>query len=256
MAVRPANQKLKGGERISFALSEPKAETGLQPTPLEFPIVFEDESIIVIDKPCGLVVHPGAGDEKNTVVSMLLSHTCLSSIGAPLRPGIVSRLDRETSGLMILAKTDKAHVALVESFSGHSLTKEYLAIAQGRPVPDRGTIRIAIDRDRVDRKRMRAVPPNRGKMAVSHYEVLRVMKTATLVKVAIETGRTHQIRVHMSYIGHPLVGDTRYGGSGSSFTCHFLHSHRLSLPHPVMGTPMTWVSEPPPAFANALVTLS
>ncbi|GAB4275957.1 MAG: RluA family pseudouridine synthase [Candidatus Rifleibacteriota bacterium] len=253
--VKPG-YKVKGGEKVIITLPEKEPESDLVATPINFPIIYEDEHIIVINKPSGLVVHPGAGREKETVVSALLSHTRLSPIGAPLRPGVVQRLDKETSGIMLLAKTKEAHKKLVAAFSSHNIEKEYLAIIQGHIVNRKGRIEVAIERDKVHRKRMKATSPEKGRMAVSCFEVIEYLKTASLVRVTIKTGRTHQIRVHMAFTGHPLLGDTLYGGhkyEGKSQ--HFLHSARLSMKHPITGRQMEWKAPIPEPFKMALTRL-
>jgi 23S rRNA pseudouridine1911/1915/1917 synthase len=251
-----ANLKLKGGERIQIKFPEQEKEITLTATELDFPIIFEDDHMVVINKPSGLVVHPGAGRETHTVVSALLGHTNLSPIGAPVRPGIVQRLDKETSGVMVLAKTAQAHKALVKSFSSHELDKEYLAIIQGHIVNKKGRIEVAIDRDKIHRKRMKATTPEKGRMAISRFEVIEYLKSTSFVKVAIETGRTHQIRVHMSFTGHPLLGDTTYGARKlPQNQQHFLHSYRLVINHPVSNKGMEFKAKLPEKFAAKLIEL-
>ncbi len=248
--------KLKGGETVSIALREEETEIDIQPTPLDFPIIYEDNQIIVINKPSGLVVHPGAGKEKITVVSSLLSHTTLSPIGAPLRPGIVHRLDKETSGVMVLAKTKEAHKYLAEAFANHDLEKEYIALIQGHLVDKRGRIEVAIERDKIHRKRMKATNSDEGRMAISIFEVKEYLKGATLVKVNILTGRTHQIRVHMAFTGHPLVADTLYGGIVMpNIKEHFLHSAKLTIKHPETGKTMVFEAPIPESFEKAIKSL-
>ena len=248
--------KVKGGELVIIPEPEKEVESTISATNLNFPIVFEDAHLIVVNKPSGLVVHPGAGAEKETVVSALLGYTTLSPIGAPLRPGVVHRLDKGTSGIMLLAKTRNAHKKLASAFAGHQIEKEYLAIIQGHIVNKKGRIEVAIERDKIHRKRMKATSPEKGRMAISHFEVIEYLNGATLVRVKILTGRTHQIRVHMAFTGHPLLGDTTYGGKkfqGNSE--HFLHSWRLAMPHPVNGKNMEWKASLPEKFVEALKTL-
>ncbi|HOT28256.1 MAG TPA: RluA family pseudouridine synthase [Candidatus Ozemobacteraceae bacterium] len=252
-AAKPS-QKMKGGESIRVELPEESAPETIAATPLRFPIVFEDEHLVVVDKPAGLVVHPGAGHESESVVSGLLSRMSLSPVGAPLRPGVVHRLDKATSGLMVLAKNEKTHRKLTKAFAGRTVTKEYLALVQGRIKDERGRIEVAIERDRLHRKRMKATYGERGRMAVSSFEVVERMRGATLVRVRIETGRTHQIRVHMAFLGHPLLGDVLYGGRRfEGKAIHYLHSAKLSMSHPVTGKHLTWEQPVPPAFA-AIIT--
>lgn len=248
------SQKMKGGEAVHIQIPEAAAPETIAATPLKFPIVFEDEHLVVVDKPAGLVVHPGAGHETESVVSALLSNMSLSPVGAPLRPGVVHRLDKATSGLMVLAKTEKTHRKLTKAFAGRAVTKEYLALVQGRIKDERGRIEVAIERDRLHRKRMKATYGERGRMAVSVFEVVERLHGASLVRVRIETGRTHQIRVHMAFLGHPLLGDVLYGGRRiEGKTIHFLHSAKLSMAHPVTGKHMTWERPVPPEFAAAIV---
>ncbi|MBU1106294.1 MAG: RluA family pseudouridine synthase [Candidatus Riflebacteria bacterium] len=248
--------KLKGGEVISVTMRSEEIENKIAATTLDFKILFEDKYIIAIDKPAGLVVHPGAGKEKTTVVSGLLSHTKLSPIGAPTRPGIVHRLDKETSGVMVLAKTREAHRRLSEAFSGRELEKEYLAIIQGHIVNRKGRIEVAVERDKVHRKRMKATSADKGRMAITTFEVVEYLEGATLIKVKIMTGRTHQIRVHMAYTGHPLLGDITYGGKRlPGQTKHFLHSSRLEFQHPITGVKVELQSPIPERFNEMLLEL-
>ncbi len=245
--------KLRGGEQVVCQLPEPEPPPTLRATALTFGILYEDEHLIAVDKPVGLVVHPGAGRETASVVAGVLAHTTLSPVGAPLRPGVVHRLDKGTSGVMLLAKTQKAHQKLARMFAARETCKEYLAIVQGHPRDAAGRIEIAIERDRVRRQRMKAAPAGRGRMAISTFQVLERLKGAALVRVRIETGRTHQIRVHLSYLGHPLLGDVTYGGRRwQGRAVHFLHAARLSLAHPVTGAPLTLVAPLPAAFEQAL----
>lgn len=255
---RPAkpSQKMKGGESIRVELPEEATPEMIAATPLRFPIVFEDDHLVIVDKPAGLVVHPGAGHEAESVVSGLLSRMSLSPVGAPLRPGVVHRLDKATSGLMVLAKNEKTHRKLTKAFAGRAVTKEYLALVQGRIKDERGRIEVAIERDRLHRKRMKATFGERGRMAVSVFDVVERMRGATLVRVRIETGRTHQIRVHMAFLGHPLLGDVLYGGRRiEGKAVHFLHSAKLSLSHPVTGKQLTWEQPVPPSFAAIVAHL-
>ncbi|MBF0410093.1 MAG: RluA family pseudouridine synthase [Candidatus Riflebacteria bacterium] len=253
--VKPS-VKVRGGEKIAFEIPQKAEVETITASELDFPILFEDEHIVVIAKPYGKVVHPGAGHEKESVVSALLSHTALSSIGAPIRPGVVHRLDKTTSGVMILAKTDKAHARLVKMFSRHEVEKEYLAIVQGIPQATKGLIEVAIERDRVNRKRMKATDPERGKRAVSRYEIVERFRGHSLVKVVIETGRTHQIRLHMAYIGHPLSGDVLYKAKAFLGKAkHFLHSTRLSLKHPITQEQIEWTTPLPSEFEEIVKQL-
>lgn len=244
--------KVKGGELVRL---ERRSEEPLkiQATNLDFPVLFEDQHIIVINKPSGLVVHPGAGREKVTVVSALLGHTTLSPIGAPERPGVVHRLDKETSGLMVLAKTRDAHQKLAKMFSSHEIEKEYIALIQGHIVNKKGRIEVAIERDPIHRKRMKATSAEKGRMAISNFEVIEYLNGASLVKVRILTGRTHQIRVHMAFTGHPLIGDVTYGGKRFEKQIkHFLHSFRLGFKHPISGKQLDFSADLPDSFTEAV----
>lgn len=250
-----ASQKLRNGDKVEIFIREENTNSDIQATEMNFPILYEDDDIIVINKPFGLVVHPGAGNEKVTVVSALLSHTNLSPIGAPDRPGVVHRLDKETSGIMVLAKTKEAHKNLADQFASHDLEKEYIAIIQGHIVNKKGRIEVAIERDPVHRQRMKATSADNGRMAISKFEVIEYLKNATLVKVQILTGRTHQIRVHMAFTGHPLLGDTTYGGRKFGNNEHFLHSAKLSFKHPISGKSMTFQAEIPSRFQQVIEEL-
>ena len=254
-SIPKASQKLKAGNIIEITFRDDELNTEIQATEMNFPILYEDDDIIVINKPFGLVVHPGAGNEKVTVVSALLSHTNLSPIGAPDRPGVVHRLDKETSGIMVLAKTKEAHKNLAEQFASHELEKEYIALIQGHIVNKKGRIQVAIERDQVHRQRMKATSVDNGRMAISIFEVMEYLKNSTLVKVRILTGRTHQIRVHMAFTGHPLLGDTTYGGKKFGNSEHFLHSAKLSFTHPITGKSMTFQADIPERFKEVIEEL-
>ncbi len=276
--------KLRGGEQI-VVTGEPHPAP-LKATPQDIPldVVFEDQHLAVVNKPAGMMVHAGAGGSedarsRNTLVNALLFRfKALSATGGDLRPGIVHRLDKETSGLIIVAKNDAAHAALAELFSSRQISKTYIALVQGAVERQKGTITAALSRDPVRRTRMTTRPQENARSAVSHYEVMRRLDTRfgkfTLVRVRIETGRTHQIRVHMASIGHPVVGDTLYGASSqladqvaaqaaSSRAArrkteperlrlgrNFLHAARLEFVHPVTGKPLQLEAPLPPELCE------
>lgn len=212
-APQKASLKLKGGERISVLIPPPKpAEAAAEEIPLD--ILYEDGDLVVVNKPAGMVVHPGADTSGGTLVNALLAHCRdLSGIGGTMRPGIVHRIDKETSGVLIAAKNDAAHQALAHQFKEHTIKRVYLALVYGSPKGDKGRIESTISRHPVDRKRMSG-KGGRGKHAVTHWQVVCRYPGITLMRLRLETGRTHQIRVHLSEAGHPLVGDKVYGGSG------------------------------------------
>ncbi|HNV72092.1 MAG TPA: RluA family pseudouridine synthase [Candidatus Ozemobacteraceae bacterium] len=255
-AVKPG-YKLKAGDLVAVNFPDDTPQpSAVAATAMTLPILYEDDDLIAVNKPVGLVVHPGAGREADTVVSQILGYTRLSPIGEPHRPGVVHRLDKGTSGVLVLAKTEWMHHRLVKAFAGRAMTKEYLAIVRGVPEPKSGRIEVSIERDRVNRKRMTATDPDRGKPAISIYEVTEIFRGAALVRVRILTGRTHQIRVHLSCIGHPLLGDSTYGGGKHEFGAgHFLHSQRLSFEHPRTKQPINLEAPLPSPFESALAVL-
>jgi 23S rRNA pseudouridine1911/1915/1917 synthase len=211
--LQKASLKLRGGERIEVRIPPPKpAEAAPEEIPLD--ILYEDDDLVVVNKPPGMVVHPGAGTSGGTLVNALLAHCRdLSGIGGTLRPGIVHRIDKDTSGVLVVAKNDRAHHSLAHQFKEHTIKRVYLALVYGSPKGEKGRIESAIGRHPVDRKRMSG-KAGRGKHAVTHWQVVGRYGNITLMRLRLETGRTHQIRVHLSEAGHPLVGDKVYGGSG------------------------------------------
>ncbi len=246
--ITDANYRVKPGERLTLKIPSPNpARPIAQDIPLK--IAFEDEHLLVVDKPAGLVVHPAAGNPDGTLVNALIAHCgdSLSGIGGERRPGIVHRLDKETSGLMVVAKTDQAHIALSNALSARSLTREYAALIWGVPSPLKGEIEGNIGRSRRNRKKMDVLVEG-GKPALTRYQVERAYRqTAALVTCRLATGRTHQIRVHMTHIGHPLLGDPQYGGrhqarvttlpvelqeTFSGFRRQALHAKRIAFHHP------------------------
>lgn len=230
------SRKLAGGEIVAVDLPEPQPiEAAPQDIPLD--VVYEDGDVIVVNKPVGLVVHPAPGHSDGTLVNALLHHCggSLSGVGGALRPGIVHRIDRDTSGLLIAAKNDFAHQSLAAQLQDHTLARTYEAVAVGGFREDRGTVDAPIGRCPGDRKKMAVVPG--GRSAVTHWEVAERFSGYTHIRCRLETGRTHQIRVHMAYIGHPLLGDTVYGAKkpapGLAGQC--LHASELRFRHPRTG---------------------
>ncbi len=251
------NRKTVCGETYVLTLPNPApAEAVPQDIPLQ--VAYEDADVIVVDKPVGMVVHPAPGHPDGTLVNALLYHckNSLSGINGQLRPGIVHRIDRDTSGLIIAAKNDAAHLSLAAQLEDHSLYREYHAVVMGTLREDAGTVDAPIGRHPVDRKKM-AVDPPKGRRAVTHWEVLARYPGRTYVKCRLETGRTHQIRVHMASIGHPLLGDVVYGSKkpvpGLAGQC--LHAKRLSFVHPRTGKRVTVECELPDWFQTVLKRL-
>ena len=248
------NRKTAPGEVYVVALPDPEP---MEATPQDIPldVVYEDDHVIVINKPVGMVVHPAPGHPDGTLVNALLYHcgNSLSGINGVLRPGIVHRIDRDTSGLIIAAKNDAAHLSLAAQLEDHSLYREYHAIAVGGFKEDRGTVDAPIIRHPVDRKKM-AIDRAKGKPAVTHWEVLERYAGYTYLKCLLETGRTHQIRVHLASIGHPLLGDTVYGAKkpvpGLAGQC--LHAKKLTFIHPATGEKIT-VECPLPDWFEAVL---
>lgn len=229
-------------------------------------IIHEDADLIVIDKPVGLVVHPAAGNLDGTLVNALLHHCQgqLSGIGGVARPGIVHRIDKDTSGLLVVAKSDRAHEGLAQQFAAHSIDRLYAAIVYGVPQPGSGTVDSWIGRSDADRKKMAVHREGRGKHAVTHYRTLQKLRGAALVECRLETGRTHQVRVHMAHLGHPLIGDPVYGRERKGFksileTLGFkrqaLHAKRLGFIHPVTGEALSFDSQLPADMQELLSEL-
>ena len=255
-AIRDPATKVRGGENLSVVVPKPKpAHNAPQDIPLT--VVFEDEHLLVVDKPAGLVVHPAAGNLDGTLVNALLHHCAgqLSGIGGVARPGIVHRIDKDTSGLLVVAKTDVAHEGLAKQFAAHSIDRRYLAIVSGVPKASRGIVDAPLARSATNRKKIAIVEGKRGKRAVTHWRRLEVLRDAALVECRLETGRTHQVRVHMASLGHPLVGDPVYGRSGKThgkllkelgFHRQALHAAELGFTHPVTRSRLSFSSPMPP----------
>ena len=254
--ARKANFKLKAGASVSFKLPE-AAPIEVKPEDIPLDILYEDEDIIVVNKARGMVVHPAAGVDSGTLVNALLFHCHdLSGINGEIRPGIVHRLDKDTSGVMVAAKNDKAHLNLAEQIGTKTAHRSYLAVVHGNIKEEAGIIKGDIGRHPTDRKRMAIVQEN-GKPAVTHFKVLERFGDYTLVECRLETGRTHQIRVHMTSIGHPLVNDPKYGRCKSPFGIkgQALHSRQLTLKHPATGEEMTFEAPLPEDMEKILAAL-
>jgi len=227
------SQRLNPGDRISISIP-PAEPTSLVPEPLALEIVYEDNDLIVVNKPAGLTVHPAPGHTSHTLVNALLAYCPeLAQFGDSLRPGIVHRLDKDTSGLMIIAKNSVAQQNLINQFKSHLVTKKYLVLVKGKLSPERGIIEAPIGRHPANRKRMAIV--NSGRQAKTNYEVKEYLNNYTLLEVKIETGRTHQIRVHLAAIGYPVVGDSVYGIKSPYSKRQFVHAYRLGFRLPSNG---------------------
>lgn len=249
------NYKLRSGDHVSVEVPDP-VELNVEPQNIPLEIVYEDESLLVVNKPKGMVVHPAPGNSDGTLVNALLYHCKgrLSSINGVIRPGIVHRIDKNTSGLLIVAKTDSAHNFLAEQIKEHSFTREYYAILVGKLKEKSGTIDAPIGRSKVDRKKM-CVTEKNSKNAVTHYEVIEALGQYSLVKFCLETGRTHQIRVHSAYIGHPVLGDDVYGKKYKGIDGQCLHAKKIGFIHPVTNEYMEFDSELPDYFKVILEKL-
>lgn len=251
------NFKLKVGDNIVVNVPEPEMLNILaEDIPLD--IVYEDEHIIVINKPKGMVVHPAVGNYTGTLVNALMKHCgdSLSDINGVIRPGIVHRIDKDTSGLLVVAKSNKAHEKLSEDLKTHDIRREYIALAEGIIYENNGKIDAPIGRHPVDRKKM-SVNIKNGREAITHFTVLERFSTATYLELKLETGRTHQIRVHLSYIDHPIIGDAVYGRKKQRFKTHgqVLHAFRLQLEHPITGEKMKFETDVPDYFKKLLEEL-
>ena len=255
----PANKKdkLAAGDRITLTLPDPQPIEA-QPQDIPLDIVYEDDHLLVVNKPKGMVVHPAPGNPDGTLVNALLYHCRgqLSGVGGAIRPGIVHRIDKDTSGLLVVAKDDLTHQGLSEQMAVHAIHRVYHAVVYGNFRQDAGTIEAPIGRDPRDRKRM-AVTPGQGKRACTHWQVLERFGRFTLLACRLETGRTHQIRVHMAHIGHPLAGDPVYGPRSviRELQGQCLHAKELGFRHPVTGQEMRFDSPLPAYFTTFLERL-
>ncbi len=250
--AKKAKYSLREGDEVIVLLPQP-AQTEIVPQDIPLDIVYQDADIAVINKPVGMVVHPAPGNPDGTLVNALMFHlTDLSGIGGEIRPGIVHRIDKNTSGLLVVAKNDAAHNFLAGELKTHAVQRTYFALCEGNFKEDEGTVDAPIARHRTDRKKMAVVPG--GREAVTHWRVAERFGDMTLLSVELETGRTHQIRVHMAYINHPLVGDDVYGRGKNSlgFSGQALHAAKLRLTHPRTGERMEFTAPLPENFAAAL----
>ncbi len=254
--------KLRSGDIVEVSIPEP-VPLGVKPERIDLDILYEDDDLIVINKPQGMVVHPAHGNYSGTVVNALLEHcgslsdcNSLSGINGVMRPGIVHRIDKDTSGVIVAAKTNKAHLSLSDQMKKHTITRKYIALVEGRVKDDNGKIETLIGRDPKNRKRMAVVNTN-GKSAVTHYKVIERFENCTLIEAVLETGRTHQIRVHMSALGHPIAGDPAYGYKKQKFDVkgQLLHARVLGFIHPSKGGYVEFEAPLPGYFKKVLEIL-
>ncbi len=265
-ATRDPSAKAVPGGAYEVRVPEPEpAHNEAQAIALE--IIHEDDHLLVVDKPAGMVVHPAAGNFDGTLVNALLHHCAgrLSGIGGVARPGIVHRIDKDTSGLLVVAKTDVAHEGLAAQFARHSIDRRYQAVVAGLPNPPRGSVDAPLARSAANRQKMAVVAEGRGKRAVTHYALVEALNEASLVECRLETGRTHQVRVHMASIGHPLIGDPVYGRTRPAhrellkklnFVRQALHAAELGFVHPVSKENLSFKSAAPSDMQELLSALS
>lgn len=248
-----SSYKIRVGDIIKVVIPQP-VKLDLIPEDIDIDILYEDEDIAVVNKPQGMVVHPAAGNYTGTLVNALLKRCSnLSSINGVIRPGIVHRIDKDTSGVLVIAKNDNSHKNLAEQIKNHSVKRIYIALVEGIIKVDSGTVNEQIGRHPVERKKMAVVTKN-GRRAITHYRVLERYRENTLIEARLETGRTHQIRVHMAYIGHPLVGDPVYGYKKQKYKLagQALHAKTLGFIHPTTGEYMEFTAPLPEYFENLL----
>ena len=264
--TRDPSMKVKCEAVYEVMIPAPRAAEN-EAQDIDLTIVYEDDHLLVVDKQAGLVVHPAAGNFDGTLVNALLHHCAgrLSGIGGVARPGIVHRIDKDTSGLMVVAKTDRAHEGLAKQFIDHSITRRYHAIISGRLMRDEGTINASLARSTANRKKIAIVEEGRGKHAITHYKLITPLKNAALIECRLETGRTHQIRVHMSSIGHPLLGDPVYGRISQvhretlgslEFARQALHATVIGFIHPIDRKNLTFESKMPLDMQRLFTKLS
>lgn len=264
IAVRDPAKKALGGQVFELSIPAPTPAHNV-PQAIALDVVFEDDHLLVVDKQAGLVVHPAAGNPDGTLVNALLHHCAgrLSGIGGVARPGIVHRIDKDTSGLMVVAKTDRAHEALAKQFALHSIDRRYRAIVAGQPQPPAGSVNAPLARSPANRKKVAVVAS--GKRAVTHYRTILPLREASLVECRLETGRTHQVRVHMTSIGNPLLGDPVYGRTKPAhrsllemlgFKRQALHAAHLGFIHPITSTGLAFESELPADMQELFTSLN
>lgn len=249
-----SSHKLQKDDFVEIKEIEPR-QLEVEQENIDINIIYEDDDVIIVDKPKGLVVHPASGNERGTLVNAIMYHAKdkLSSINGVVRPGIVHRIDKDTSGILVIAKNDNAHIKLSEQFKEHSITRKYIALVHGEISKDNITINLPIGRDIADRKKMKVTIKN-SKNAITHIKVIQRFKGYTLVEATLETGRTHQIRVHLSHIGFPIVGDYIYGKKKNEFSVEgqMLHAKHLGFIHPTTGEYIYFESELPEYFKEVL----
>ena len=255
--IKKSNYKTKLGDNIKVSLPD-AVELNIKGEDISLHILYEDTDVIVVNKPQGMIVHPASGVYTGTLVNALLNHCRedLSGINGVARPGIVHRIDKDTSGILVVAKNDMAHNKLSEQLKDHSMTREYIALVEGIIKEEKGSVDKSLGRHKKDKIKMAVVEG--GKRAVTHYEVIRRFKEHTLVKCVLETGRTHQIRVHMCYLGHPVVGDLVYGYKRQKFNLkgQLLHAQKLGFIHPGTGKYMEFQTEVPEYFKRIINILT
>jgi 23S rRNA pseudouridine1911/1915/1917 synthase len=256
-AARRAAHRLRGGETVEVEIGPPPVET-LIPESIALTIVHEDDHLLVVDKPAGMVVHPGAGHTRGTLAAALLAHApAIAGVGGPRRPGVVHRLDRDTSGLLVVAKSQPAYDALTAQLAARTVSRRYVALVHGRVQRAEGVVDASIGRHPHDRVRMAIRPPGRGKRAITHYRVLERFRDFTWLEARLETGRTHQIRVHCLSIGHPIYGDAVYrlrssGPLPIALAGIALHARALAFVHPATGSSVEFTSPLPPRLERVL----
>lgn len=254
-----SNYKLRAKDWVNVVVPDPQVLKIEADSSIILKVLYEDNDLIVIDKPQGMVVHPAAGNYEGTLVNAVMAHCKdnLSQINGVIRPGIVHRIDKDTSGVLVIAKNDKAHLSLAKQIKEHTVTRRYISIVVGNIKEDEGTINAPIGRHPIDRKKMAVTAKGRTRSAVTHFKVLERFEDYTLIEAQLETGRTHQIRVHMAYINHPVLGDPVYGPKKSSFKLkgQVLHARILGFIHPTKNEYMEFQSEIPEYFNQIINTL-